>query len=86
MSRGLPLLYDLSHDAFDGTYPPGQTDACQNITFPQLLLRAEKIGMLMLTSEVDSKTVICLNNIFINFQNRTKLEQATTTGTAEHLR
>ena len=36
------LPCDLSHDACDVTYPPHphrQTDACENITFPQLLLR-----------------------------------------------
>ena len=30
---------DLSHDTFNVTYPPKQTDALENITFPQLRLR-----------------------------------------------
>ena len=35
------LPCDRSDDAFDVTYPPPrqQTDACENISFPQLLLR-----------------------------------------------
>ena len=36
---GGTLPCDLSHDAFDHTYPREQTDACENITFPQLRLR-----------------------------------------------
>ena len=36
------LPCDLSHDTFDVTYPTSceQTDACENITFSQLRLRA----------------------------------------------
>ena len=47
---GYPLTCNLSHDAYtyDVTYPTppspcGQTDICENITFPQLLLRAVKM-------------------------------------------
>ena len=37
------LPRNMSHDGFDVTNlipPHGQTDACENITFPQLSLRA----------------------------------------------
>ena len=39
---GAPYRVTISsfHDACDVTYPSGQTHACENITFPQLLLRA----------------------------------------------
>ena len=50
MSRGVPNLtwpvprgrYNLSHDAFDVTYPAPseQPDTCENITFLQLRLQA----------------------------------------------
>ena len=36
--------YDLSHDAFDVTFPPpGQTDVRENITFPKLRLQVVNI-------------------------------------------
>ena len=38
VNGGVPLPCDLSHDAFDVTYPYEQTDACENITFSQLYL------------------------------------------------
>ena len=40
VNGGVPLPCDLSHDAFDVTYPYEQTDACENITFSQLYLGA----------------------------------------------
>ena len=44
LSRGGDTLpVDLSNDAFDLAYPREQTDACENITFPQLRLRAVNV-------------------------------------------
>ena len=42
--RGGTLPCALPHDAFDIYFPArGQTDACENITFPQLRLRMGNI-------------------------------------------
>ena len=42
---GGTLPCDLSHDAFDLTYPREQADACENITFSQLRLRVVIINI-----------------------------------------
>ena len=48
------LPCDLSHDAFDVTYHPllrGQTDTCENISFPQLRLWAVTIVATVLSTK-----------------------------------